>query len=206
MKDARYALFYDTETTGLPLWNEPSEDPRQPHLVQVAATLVDLPCRELQSAFEFIIRPAGWTIPDDVTAIHGISTEKASLVGIDEKWALNMLVQLWMNADVRIGHNEAFYARMIRIAMLRYGMPADAWKVGPALCTQALSTPILKLPPTDKMRAAGRLHHKSANLSEAYQYFTGLEHKGAHGAMPDVLACMAVYFGIQDHYSQGVSS
>lgn len=35
------ALFYDTETTGLPL----SEHPDQPHIVQLAAILVDLDTR-----------------------------------------------------------------------------------------------------------------------------------------------------------------
>jgi len=36
----RLAVFFDSETTGLPLFNEPSEDPRQPHIVQLAACLV----------------------------------------------------------------------------------------------------------------------------------------------------------------------
>jgi DNA polymerase-3 subunit epsilon len=64
------------------------------------------------------------------------------------------------------------------------------------MCTQALSTPILKLPPTAKMIAAGRRHYKSANLGEAYRHFTGQELAGAHQAMVDVQACMAVYFAI----------
>lgn len=34
-------IFFDTETQGLPLWNDPSEDPRQPHIVQLAAALDD---------------------------------------------------------------------------------------------------------------------------------------------------------------------
>ena len=34
-------LFYDTETTGLPLWSQPSEHPDQPRVVQLAALLCD---------------------------------------------------------------------------------------------------------------------------------------------------------------------
>ena len=61
-----------------------------------------------------------------------------------------------------------------------------------------MSTPILKLPPTERMLAAGRTHFKSANLSEAYKHFTGNELVGAHSALADVQACMAVYFAIKD--------
>jgi DNA polymerase III subunit epsilon len=48
------------------------------------------------------------------------------------------------------------------------------------------------------MVAAGRNHSKSANLGEAYKYFTGKELAGAHDALVDVQACMAVYFAIKD--------
>ena len=37
----KLAIFYDTETTGIPLFSEPSEHPGQPHIVQLAACLVD---------------------------------------------------------------------------------------------------------------------------------------------------------------------
>jgi DNA polymerase-3 subunit epsilon len=60
-----------------------------------------------------------------------------------------------------------------------------------------LATPILKLPPTDKMRAAGRHHHKSANLREAYSHFMGRELVDAHSAIADARACMDVYFALK---------
>lgn len=192
-------LFYDTETTGLPLFSEPSEDPRQPHIVQLAACLVDLDTRLTIASMNVTVRPLGWVIPDEVAAIHGITTERASDIGIPEATAVGMFMELWRMRP-RIAHNEQFDARIIRIALLRHVQEAtvpDVCKAGPAHCTQALSTPILKLPPTQKMLAAGRNHHKSANLREAYRHFTGKELVGAHDAMVDVQACMAVYFAIK---------
>jgi DNA polymerase III subunit epsilon len=201
----KLALVYDTETNGLPLFSEPSEDPRQPHIVQLGACLVDLDTRKTLSSLDVIIRPDGWTIPDDVAAIHGITTDYALAVGIPEHTAVDLFLAMWARASERIAHNESFDARILRIAIKRHidsldpnaVVPkSDVWKAGAAKCTQLLSTPILKLPPTEKMRKAGRFHHKSANLGEAYQHFTGKPLEGAHSAMVDVQACMAVYFAI----------
>ena len=47
--------------------------------------------------------------------------------------------------------------------------------------------------PTERMRAAGRNHPKTPNLGEAYQHFTGNALDGAHDAMVDVNACIAIY-------------
>lgn len=194
------ALFYDTETTGLPLFSEPSEDPRQPHIVQLAAALVDLDTRKTIASMDVIVRPSGWQIPTEVSAIHGIITEHACDVGISELLAVEMLLDLW-NRRTRIAHNESFDARIIRIALhrlsTRVGFTPDEWKAGAAECTQQLATPILQLPPTAKMRAVGRNHFKSANLAEAYQHFTGKPLENAHTALADVQACQAVYFAIK---------
>lgn len=195
-------LFYDTETTGLPLFNEPSEDARQPHIVQLAALLVDLEKRCVLGSFDLTIMPDGWEIPEEVTKIHGITTEYARSCGVDEALAVELFLELWAQSDLRIGHNEQFDARIVRIAMLRhqkrlYNWSADDWKKGRAECTQQLATPILKLPPTDRMRAAGRTHYKSANLREAYLHFYGSELIGAHSAMADAQACQYVYFAIK---------
>lgn len=201
----RTGLFYDTETTGLPLFSEPSEHPDQPHMVQLAAVLADLETEKAIASMDVIIRPNGWTIPDDVAAIHGITTEHAMAVGIPEELALYLFMELWMGRN-RIAHNETFDARIIRIALKRYHdpreeslavPPSDVWKAAPAECTARMATPILNLPPTEKMIAAGRKHAKTANLGEAYQYFSGKPLENAHSAMADVQACMFIYFAMR---------
>ena len=197
------ALAYDSETNGRPLFHEPSGDPRQPHIVQLAAVLLDLDTYAEIASLDVIVRPDGWTVPDDVAVIHGITTERASDVGVPARVALDLFLELWSLSQVRIAHNESFDARLVRIALLRHHCAdpqADInvrWKNGPAECTMALSTPILKLPPTAKMLAARRHHHKSANLGEASQFFTGRPLVGAHSAMVDVRACIQVYRAIK---------
>lgn len=200
----KLALFYDTETTGLPIFKEPSEHPDQPHIVQLAACLVDLDARTLISSMDVIIRPNGWMIPDAVAAVHGITTEHATAVGIEEKTAIDMFMALWAGPGrLRIAHNEQFDARILRIALKRFfDVPdeilpkSDEWKSGAAECTARLATPICAIPPTERMKAAKRFHHKTPNLGEAYRHFTGRDLENAHSAMADVRACMDVYFAI----------
>lgn len=193
-------MFFDTETSGFPLWSERSSDPKQPHIVQAAAVLVDADTRETISSFDLIARPDGWEIPDEVAKIHGITTWRAELVGISERQIVSAVYEFALIAQRRIGHNEAFDARIMRIALKRFtnNETADSWKNMASECTQKLATPIMKLPPTEKMKAAKRFHHKTANLSEAYEFFTGKKLEDAHSAMADAVACMDVYWAIKD--------
>lgn len=199
-------LFYDSETTGLPLWDKPSEDPTQPRITQICAELVDDDTREVYAALNTLIRPAGWVIPHELEVLTGITTEKCMSVGMPIKTALHAFMAMWRLSALRVGHNESFDMRMMRIEIKRTGFDdklgpgdfADEWKAGLAYCTQAKSTPIVKLPPTPKMIAAGRRHFKSANLGEAYQFFTGMKLEGAHNSAVDVMACKAVYFSIRE--------
>lgn len=193
-----YALFYDTETTGLPDFKAPSESAHQPHIVQLAALLVDMDTRETIQSMDVITRPDGWTIPDEVAAVHGITTEYAMQVGIPERLAVEMFMQLWSGRN-RVAHNQQFDARILRIALLRHASAeaADVWKSGPAECTAVMATPICQIPPTAKMVKAGFSKFKTPNLSEAYRHFTGGELQNAHSAIADVLACRDVYFAIK---------
>uniref|UniRef100_UPI0035C670C3 exonuclease domain-containing protein n=1 Tax=Serratia quinivorans TaxID=137545 RepID=UPI0035C670C3 len=73
---------YDTETTGLPNWKVPSDSPEQPHLVQLAGVLSNAETGEEIQSMNVIIKPDGWEIPEEVTAVHGITTEYALEHGI----------------------------------------------------------------------------------------------------------------------------
>lgn len=201
-------LFYDTETTGLPLWNEPSESPDQPHITQLAAELCDVDSGRVLAFMDVLIKPDSWTIPEEIQALTGITNELAQDFGVPIGAALDLFLDLWGRAELRCGHNETFDMRMVRIEIMRspYGADfADRWKAAPAFCTQGNSVKILNLPPTEKMVRAGRNHAKSPNLGEAFKFFTGKDLEGAHNAAVDLGACKAVYFGIEAHRAQAVA-
>lgn len=188
-------LFFDTETTGLPIWKEPSEDPSQPHIVQLAASLIDSETRKTIAAIDLIVKPDGWVIPEETIAVHGITNEYANKYGIYEKPVIDLFYDLHSRADVRIAHNETFDARIARIAMKRYGYAdadCDQFKAVTSECTMWLSLPICKLP---KAKGGG---FKQPKLSEAYEYFLNKPLENAHSARADVDACIAVYFAIKD--------
>ena len=202
-------LFFDTETTGFPDYHRPSDGEYQPHIVQLTALLTDYQGEKL-SSMDFLIHPEGWTIDEtsDAFKSNGITNERAMAGGVPEFEAVEMFMRLWECCDLRIAHNDAFDARIIRIGLKRMAGLADQmtpgakarmqmWKDASKFCTFHKSTKHCKLPPTPKMMAAGRKKSfKPPTLGEAYKHFTGKELVGAHNAMVDLLACKTVYFGI----------
>lgn len=202
-------LAYDSETTGLPNWSAPSEDPSQPRITQLCAELFDDDTGEVYAHMNTLIKPEGWVIPPELEELTGVTTAKCEAVGAPMADVLMHFTSMWLRAGIRIGHNESFDMRMVRIEIMRHhylataekdGVTfADFWKQGVAYCTQGNSTKIVNLPPTPKMIAAKRNHAKSPNLAEAYEFFTGKKLDGAHNASVDVAGCKAVYFGIRQH-------
>lgn len=194
-------LFFDTETTGVPIWREPSDSEGQPHLVEIAAKLCEIKENKLNvvDEFEAIIKPNGWDIPKEVSDIHGITMEKALEEGIEEKEAVKKFIELHASSDLRAGHNISFDDRILRIAFKRYftDVLAEFYKSQPKFCTMWESLNICKLPPTKAMLARNMKGYKKPSLAEAYKHFTGKEMENAHRAMADVEATIEVYKGIK---------
>ena len=193
-------LFYDTETTGLPNFRERSDHESQPHIVQLAMLLCDDDGTE-REAHNVIVRPDGWEISEEVTAIHGISQERARAEGIREADAAALFVIARAQSDLRVAHNESFDARIMRIAMLRAGFVrpfVDLLENLPAYCTCRIATPIVNLPPSERMAAKGMMRPKPPKLTECIGHFFQEELPGAHDAMVDVRACARVYFHLRN--------
>lgn len=179
-------FFYDTETTGLPVWKEPSESDAQPHLVQLGAVLVNPETQEVISSIDLIIKPDGWEIPEEVSEIHGITTEYAMEVGVPEKMALDLFLAMRGDAE-RIAYNKTFDQRIIRIAAKRYSSDdvVEKWaEKDDHHCSMRMAQSVIG--------------GKNPKLEAAYKHFTGKELENAHSAMADTMASMEVYFAALD--------
>ena len=87
-------LFFDTETTGLPKdWNAPvSNLDNWPRLVQLAWQTFNSN-GDLIEEHEYIIKPEGFSIPEEASNIHKITNEKAIENGESLKKILSLFKQ-----------------------------------------------------------------------------------------------------------------
>lgn len=192
-------LVYDTETTGLPDFKVRSSDPSQSHIVQLALLLLDDEGREIK-AESMIVKPDGWTIPPETTAIHGISQERAMDEGVHESDAVTAFLLMQGAAAIRVAHNESFDRRIMRIALTRLAMERDfiaAIEARPSYCTCNAATPIVKLPPTERMLNASFTGPKPPKLEECMRHFFGEDLPGAHDAPVDARACARLYLHLK---------
>lgn len=189
-----HSHHFDTETTGLPDWKQPSEAEIQPHIVQLGAVLFDDDTQADLESMCVIVKPDGWSWDDSPTSqdkaflAHRITMERAMDEGIPEKDAVQQYIMMWGKSDRRVAFNTTFDNRIIRIALKRYFTEelAEAYKTGPYYCTMINSA-----------KTMGQ--KKWPTLEEAYKHFTGKELPGAHDAMVDTRASMEIYFKILTH-------
>lgn len=191
-------MFFDTETTELPEWKLPSEHATQPHLCQFTAILCEDRMENEIDYADMLIKPDGWTIPPELTKLHGISHERALADGLPEADAVGTFLRMTSKADLVCAFGVDFDMRIMRIAMLRHGhtkMACDEIaRTITTHCVMRQATPLCRLPPSDKMMAVGRKTFKTPTLTEAVKALLGEDLDEAHDARVDVLATSRLYF------------
>lgn len=175
-------LIFDTETTGLFDFKAPLDDPKQPHLVQLAASLEEEESGIELASLSLVIRPEGWTIPDEVAILHGISQEMAAEVGVPCREAVQLFLSMAMRACTVCAHNlefdEKVIARELQKDVCRPKWLSVCKEKG--FCTMQNMNKIMK-------------KGKWPKLKEAYAFLFNQEIEGAHNAMVDVRACARIY-------------
>ena len=139
-------LIFDTETTGLPRnWKAPVTDTNNwPRMVQIAWHLYDH-SGNLISKNDFIIKPEGFTIPRDVSRLHGITTEMALRNGNDLESTLNIFNELIDKANSLVARNMRFDEKIVGAEFIRKSIRSSLFKKS-RLCTMNASTSYCCLP------------------------------------------------------------
>jgi DNA polymerase III epsilon subunit-like protein len=182
-------LFFDTETTGLPKsWKAPVTDlGNWPHIVQIAWAVCDDAGKQI--AFrDSLIKPEGFVIPGSATAIHGISTERALKEGRPAAEVLKEFSEAVGGAVRLVAHNLDFDEKMVRVELLRQGMP-DPLQTIQKICTMKTSTSYCKIP--------GPYGDKWPKLSELHIKLFEVDFEDQHNAASDVLCCAKCFFELR---------
>lgn len=180
-------LFFDTETTGIPAdYRAPVTDTDNwPRLVQLAfCTYVD--DRHVNTE-DCIIKPNGFEIPAEASAIHGITTERALAEGVELCPIMKLFSVLVQEADLIVGHNISFDRKIIGAEFIRCGIE-DFLHGKPRVCTMMTSTSYCQIP---SPRGWG---YKWPKLQELHKTLFGYEFDGAHDAKADIVATAKCYF------------
>ena len=171
-------LFFDTETTGLPLdWQAPLENlGNWPRMVQLAWILNDDDENEIARGNR-IIKPEGFVIPEDAARIHGITTAIAAGEGIDLKLVLREFAEAIDKADFLVGHNISFDEKIVGAEFLRNRM--ENYVAGKTkICTMRSATEYCGI--------ENRYGFKWPKLSELHSQLFGTGFAMAHNAAADI--------------------
>lgn len=182
-------LFFDTETTGVPRnYKAPLTDfDNWPRLVQLAYQAYDDKGKLIADG-DVIIKPEGWTIPAEASAIHGITQEQAEKEGLSLNSVLHDFRDMIEGAKYLVAHNMGFDECIVGSEFLRAGMP-NLIQEKNRLCTMLATVDFCALP--------GRYGFKWPKLSELHRKLFNEDFSGAHNAAVDIEATAKCFFELQ---------
>lgn len=180
-------LVFDTETTGLPYWNQSGNYRSQARVMQLAAFLMDENFAEVNS-FAVLLKPTlDWPeVHPKAFEGHGLTKELCEVYGVPQTIAMAMFHSFIANAKHVAGHNLRFDAFMVDVEMERLGNPKYNWMRG--ICTMRASSELYRTKFPSK-KGPG------PNLSEMYNFAFDSEFDNAHDALADckATACILGY-------------
>ncbi|MBR1786794.1 MAG: 3'-5' exonuclease [Paludibacteraceae bacterium] len=185
-------LFFDTETTGVPLdYNAPiTNSYNWPRLVQLAWILSDESGKEIKRKVA-IIRPEGYTIPYEASTVHGITTDYALRNGQSLKVILDEFIKNVENVKLLVGHNIDFDQHIVGAELYRLGLSSDKIMHKTTICTMKASINFCKLPPIRYGQ------YKWPKLQELYYKLFGHEFSNSHDALADITATKDCYYELK---------
>lgn len=181
-----HRMFFDTETTGKPKnYKAKIQDvDNWPRVVQLSYIVFD---EETELVCEdFIVKPDGFVISDEVAEIHGITQEMAlekglPLIDVMKKFRADI-----NSCDVLIAHNISFDVNVVGAEFIRLDEDPEGFAIISQLCTMKAGTRLCRLP--------GKFGYKWPKLSELHLYLFGETFEGAHNALVDIRATARCYF------------
>ena len=175
-------IIVDTEGSGLFDYKRPADDEGQPRMCSLALIYADAGLN-VEREYHVFIRPDGWEIGAEASAINKLTNEYLNEHGIPIAEALNEYMSAIDNGRIFVSHNSQHDAKQLRAELRRAGMN-DRFEQTPTICTMRALTDICKIPPR-----SGRGGYKWPSLSEACVFFH-LENMGDHSAINDARACL----------------
>lgn len=194
-KKPKITLLFDTETTGIPRYPLPADHPEQPYMAQLAMVLVEQPeplTFNVLERYVAMVTPEGWTMPDEVARIHGLSTEKLLAEGRPVREVLDRFNEFYDRCDEYLSYGIIFDTKIMRGALRRNGYP-DRFGEKAEGCVMRAATEPCRMAPTANMMAAGRRGPKTPKLIEAHEILLGRKFERAHDAAADTDALVSVW-------------
>jgi DNA polymerase-3 subunit epsilon len=193
-------FVYDTETTGLMRGNNYTSLDIS-FLASIAALLYDSELNRIVSSFNAMVKPEGWSMPEEAGKINGLTDEYLNSVGIPASVVIPTVIALSNKADLRVAHNADFDDNIIAANIWREIIKdghskstaqgiVEQWLAIPTYCTMRNSKEIV-----GALDKRGRI--KYPKLIEAYKFFFNKDLDRAHSANADAVATLEIYLALK---------